>query len=199
MTGRRRNPAVLASVSIAGAAFAILGIAIGLTSDDEGPPPVADVSATPTASAEPPPRPVVEPEPEPEPEPVSAVLGEVVVEDLSATSTGLYGSGHPGDGAVPTDQPAVDAFRDAIVAAVDAHLLDQQQGGDGTLATDAALPLADADRPVGTATIALRIGVRGTPEWARANVDVTLLDGATEHTELVFAPGEPPQVLAVSR
>jgi len=122
-----------------------------------------------------------------------------VLEDLSATGPGLYGSGHGGDAAIPADQAAVDAFRDAIVAALDAHLLDQQQGGAGTLATDGSLPLANADRPVATASISLRIGVRGGPEWARASIAVTLGDGATERTEMVFVTGASPRLVAVSR
>jgi len=200
MPGSRRNPAALASVSIAGAAFAILGIVLAITPDQEL-PPVEEVAATPTATSQPEPSPEPEPEPEPEaePEPVAAVLGDVVLEDLSATGTGLYGAGHGGNAAIPADQAAVDAFRDAIVAAVDAHLLDQQQGGAGTLATDGSVPLADAGRPLAAVTISLRIGVRGAPEWARANVEVTLADGTTEHTGLVFVAGEAPQLLAVSR
>lgn len=198
MPTRRRNPAVLASATIAGAAFAILGIVLASTPDDDDLPPVEEVAATPTTSA-PPAEPAPEPEPEPEPEPVSAALGEVVLEDLSVTGSGLYGSSHPSEVAVAIDQAAVDAFRDAVVGSLDAHLLDQQAGGAGTLTTDAPLVLATPHQPVASATVTLRIGVRGTPEWALADVDVALADGGAEHHELVFEPGEPPRLLAASR
>lgn len=197
MSTRRRNPAVLASVTIAGAAFAILGIVLAVAPDGSDLLSTEPVAATPSAteSTAPPP----EPEPEPSPEPVSANLGEVVLEDLSVTGTGLYGSSHGSNGPVAIDQAAVDAFRDAIVGSLDAHLLDQQTGGPGTLAAEAPVALASPDRPVASATVTVRIGVRGVPEWALADVAITLVDGGAEHHELVFEPGEPPHLLAVSR
>ncbi|MFA9446371.1 hypothetical protein [Egicoccus sp. AB-alg6-2] len=203
---RRRNPATLASVLIAGAAAAILAVALQAGPDAGELPPVDEAAAT--ASPEPTTAPPAEPEPEPEPEPeepIEAVLGEVTVEDLSVTGTGLYGRGSGGDAAVPVDEAAVASFRDAMVAVVDAHLLDQQLGGVGTIDAAALVGSGEALRFLGpeqrltSADYTVRIGARGGPEWGRVTLALQRKDGTAAVAQLVFAPGEPPILLAARK
>ncbi|MFA9432638.1 hypothetical protein [Egicoccus sp. AB-alg2] len=200
MSTSRRNPAVLASVLIAGLAVLLLVTVLWTAGEDELP---VEEAAAPDPEPEPEPDP--EPEPEPEPDPVRGVVDTVDVQDLSVTGTKLYGAGSSGDATAVLDQDATDDFAAAMVAVVDEHLVDLQVGGDGTLDGDGltgdlqVLRTVGPDGGVGSISYEVRVGARDLPEWGRVVATLTLADGTQSVASFVFTPGEPPRLLAVRR
>lgn len=194
--------ALLVSAGLAVAAFGAVAVSLTATSSPRAaaaPEPADPLAAAPWADELPP-----TPEPEPEPEPVTRTVAAVEVVDLSTSGTRLFAPGSARDAAVPVDDGAVTALVDTVVAAFDAHLTALQAGApepddalglDGIDVTPVTAALTDPDRWVTAASYAVRVGVRGDPEWLELTVTVSRDDGATS-ARLVVVPADPPRTLA---
>lgn len=135
------------------------------------------------------------------------VDGDYFFDVVDTSSDPVLGRGSGRD----PDQETIDAFADALVAWLNGHLGDLQSGGPGDLeavaadglldgaddATVAAVTsrLADRDNPVEAAEYHIQIGHRGEPQWARADVRVTLRDGGTRRALFTFEAGDDGPIL----
>ena len=165
-----------------------------------------EVTEVPEMQPDPEPRPrpaperPVQPAPPPPPEPVAGTSELVEVVDLSASGSGVFREGTEGNAPVPVEEEAVEAFVRDVTAWLDAHLMDVQRGGPGTipeLGGELLEPLDDSEPRVDDVTYAIRIGARGAPEWAEVTITVTGADEAATRV-LAVVPGDEPTLVAAS-